>query len=316
MVNSFRQVEDSVLSDTISAPIEGLDSVRPFGVETTTISGHAVRLERVLNSIILRHNYPNVVNFTLAKLITLSVVLYGTFKYKGVLTLQIKGAGAIQTMVCDVDHNGYVRAYARFDEAMLPKWESGKEYSSSELFGEGYLLMVVDPADLNQQRYQGVVELSGETLESSFMHYFTQSVQCQTMIQLQVMPSEEAKHEILWRDSQHLERFGWRSGCIMIQQLQDARLSIVDDWETAVTMVLSVVQAELIGENLPLDDLLYRLFHEYGVRVHSPLPLEARCRCSQEKVDKVLSELTDQFDEPNVAVTCEFCGQEYVVDLN
>jgi molecular chaperone Hsp33 len=305
-----------VLSDTISAPIEGLDSVRPFGVETTTITGHAVRLERVLNSIISRHNYPDVVNFALAKLITLSVVLHGTFKYKGVLTLQIKGAGPIQTMVCDVDHCGHVRAYARFDEADLPNWEPEKEYSPSELFKEGYLLMVLDPEDLHQQRYQGVVELSGETLESSFMHYFTQSVQCQTMIQLYVMPPEKAKHEILWRDSQHLERFGWRSGCVMIQQLQDSKLSLIDDWDTAIAMVMSVTQAELIGENLPLDALLYRLFHECGVRVHAPLPLEARCRCSQEKVEKVLSELADQFDEPSVEVTCEFCGLEYRVDMS
>ncbi len=307
-----------MLSDTISAPIEGLDSVRPFGVETTTVTGHAVRLERVLNNIILGHNYPDVVNFALAKLITLSVVLYGTFKYKGVLTLQIKGEGAIQTMVCDVDHCGHVRAYARFDEAGLPSWEPGKDYSPQELFKQGYLLMVVDPEDSHQQRYQGVVELSGQTLESSFMHYFAQSVQCQTMIQLHVMPPEKAKQQILWRDSQHLERFGWRSGCLMIQQLQDSGPTTAgdNDWDTAVAMVMSVTHEELIGEALPLDSLLYRLFHEYGVRVHAPLPLEARCRCSHEKVEKVLSQMAEQFDEPSVMVTCEFCGHEYRVDFN
>ena len=64
-------------------------------------------------------------------------------------------------------------------------------------------------------------------------------------------------------------------------------------------------------------DLLYRLFHEDGVRVFDPRPLAARCRCSAEKVSKVLAALPEAEvaglieDDGLVHVACEFCTTDY-----
>ena len=64
-------------------------------------------------------------------------------------------------------------------------------------------------------------------------------------------------------------------------------------------------------------DLLFRLFHEDGVRVFDPLNLEMRCRCSSERVENMLKSFPRKEIETlkvgdNVVVSCEFCGFDYV----
>ncbi|MGC1891968.1 MAG: Hsp33 family molecular chaperone HslO, partial [Stellaceae bacterium] len=65
--------------------------------------------------------------------------------------------------------------------------------------------------------------------------------------------------------------------------------------------------------------LLYRLFHEEGVRVYDTHSLEARCRCSRERIEGILrafppDELDDMRKEGVTTVTCEFCNTPYVFD--
>ena len=64
--------------------------------------------------------------------------------------------------------------------------------------------------------------------------------------------------------------------------------------------------------DLPPRHLLWRLFHEEGVRVYDTHPVEARCRCSRERIAGILralpaDELDDMRKEAVTTVTCEFC---------
>ena len=61
------------------------------------------------------------------------------------------------------------------------------------------------------------------------------------------------------------------------------------------------------------------LFHEQGVRVYDTHALEARCRCSRERIEGILrafppDELDDMRKEGVTTVTCEFCNTRYVFD--
>ena len=64
--------------------------------------------------------------------------------------------------------------------------------------------------------------------------------------------------------------------------------------------------------------LLFRLFHEDGVRVFETHPLEARCRCSRERIVRILRAFPkDDIDELRkdevTTVTCEFCNTRYEI---
>src|SRR3546814_7100962 len=80
-----------------------------------------------------------------------------------------------------------------------------------------------------------------------------------------------------------------------------------------------VSEDERVDDSFVLHDLLYRLFHEEGVRVFEPRPLTDACRCSREKLENVLkamprAEIEDLKRNGAVEVTCEFCTRLYRFD--
>ncbi len=65
--------------------------------------------------------------------------------------------------------------------------------------------------------------------------------------------------------------------------------------------------------------MLYRLFHEPGVRVYKPMALQSACRCSPERVSLTLrsfpkDEIQSMMVDDKVVVTCEFCRRTYSYD--
>ena len=61
------------------------------------------------------------------------------------------------------------------------------------------------------------------------------------------------------------------------------------------------------------EDLLYRLFHEDGVRVFTPLPLVAACRCSRQRMQELLAgfphaDIADMVEDEAITATCKFCN--------
>ena len=94
---------------------------------------------------------------------------------------------------------------------------------------------------------------------------------------------------------------------------------VEDGWRRAMVLMSSATAEELVDPDLPPHGLLFRLFHEEGVRVYDTHSLEARCRCSRERIEGILrafppDELDDMRREEVTTVTCEFCNTRYVFD--
>ena len=93
-----------------------------------------------------------------------------------------------------------------------------------------------------------------------------------------------------------------------------------DDFRKAVILMASATDREMLDPALPGDTLLYRLFHEDRPRRFDARPFAARCRCSRDRIDRVLrslkrEELADLRDTRGlVSVKCEFCSTEYNYD--
>jgi molecular chaperone Hsp33 len=285
-----------------TAPQAGADFVRPFQIEALGIRGRAVRLSGAVDEIVHKHAYPEPVARLLTEMLTVAAALASALKYEGVFTLQTKSEGAVRLMVVDVTSEGAMRGYAQFDTqavAALPA-----DASLPRLLGGGYLAFTVDQGE-DTDRYQGIVELTGHDLVECVQHYFQQSEQLKAGFKLAVV--QQKGH--------------WHSGVIMLQRLpreeQPNAAEIEDEaWRRAMTLLASCTAKELLDEGLPIDDLLYRLFHEDGVRVFKGQALRAQCRCSRERVGSVLrslprDELKELETDGALEVTCEFCNSKY-----
>ncbi len=293
----------------MTPPPEGWpdDLVQPFQIDPFALRGRLVRLGPALDRILTRHDYPDVVAVLLGEAITLAVVLAGALKYDGVFTLQTKGDGAIRLMVADVSTAGAVRGYAQYDTAKLALAPPEAGASVPDLLGAGHIAFTVDQGE-HSDRYQGIVELSGDTLAECAGHYFRQSEQLQAGIKLAVGRVGEGRT--------------WRAGGLMLQRVPPEggygpiADDVEDEWRRGMVLMSSATQAELTDPLLPPRRLLYRLFHQHGVRVYNTYSLEARCRCSRARIETILrafppDELDEMRSERVVTVTCEFCNRRY-----
>jgi molecular chaperone Hsp33 len=288
------------------------DAIQPFMIEDMRLRGRLVRLGPAVDAIVTRHDYPEPVAALLAETLVLACTLANTIKYEGVFTLQAQGDGPVRLLVADVTSAGHVRAYAGLDRARfegLTKAAPGNPVP--RYLGAGHLAFTVDQGP-RTERYQGIVDLAGATLAECAQHYFRQSEQIQTVIHLAVG-----------------KRAGkWRAGGLMIQRLPRATQDFdtawnmeslaeeerEDDWRKVAALIGSVKDAELLDPMLPAPHLLYRLFHEDGVRLYRRRPLADRCRCSRERAGNTLRmlerrELDDAKIDGAVLVTCQFCNR-------
>ncbi len=292
--------------------IPGDDLLQPFIIEGAAVRGRLIRLGSVADAILSRHRYPEPVAKLLGELLALAAALASLLKFEGVCTLQTKGDGAIRLMVADITSEGDVRGYAEFDEAQLERVTNEGNValpSVARLLGSGYLAFTVDQGE-KVERHQGIVELSGATLAECLHHYFRQSDQTQAAI--------------LLASGRWQQR--WRAGGLILQRMPEGDGQNVlheedaqDAWRRALAFMASCSTAELTDPSLSVDALLYRLFHEDGVRVFTPRLLHDQCRCSRGRVTDMLSalpraEIEDLKVDGEVIITCQFCSSDYRFD--
>jgi molecular chaperone Hsp33 len=307
------------------------DFVLPFQTVRSNISGRIVRLGPSLNSILSRHEYPDAISEALGQSLALTSLLGTALKFDGRLILQTKTDGSLDMLVVNYDTPGHLRGYANFDAERLQadldahkSQDAGRsEPSQPIVLGSGHLAMTIDPGG-DMDRYQGIVALESETLTSAALNYFRQSEQLPTFLRLAVARVyEPGKGDNAWT---------WRAGGLLLQHIahsggtpraetEGEPLPLSgeddDDWRRTEILAATVEDHELIDPNLTPQRLLYRLFHEEGVRVQEPHRLIDHCRCSRERVTGFLSQFAaeglDDLREPDgaITVTCEFCSESY-----
>ncbi len=289
---------------TPSDPVRDIDDmVLPFLIEGPGIHGRLTRLGAAADTILSAHAYPEPVGQLLGEFLALGAALAAAMKFDGVFTLQAKGDGPVPLIVADVTSVGKLRGYAEV-KGEIPSKEETDQAPIPRLLGAGYLALTVDQTG-KEDRYQGIVELQGQHLGDCIHHQFQQSDQFSAAVKVTAGRETDGT---------------WRAGALMIQRLPDEDLhgddGKEDDWRRAVTLMGSTSPQELIAADLPANDLLFRLFHEDGVRVFKPKPLEFGCRCSREKMVSVLKgipagERETLKDDGLITMTCQFCNSSY-----
>ena len=318
-------------------PLRTDDLIQPFQIETMLAEGRLVRLGAAIDAILCAHDYPAPVAVMLGECLTLAALLSDGIEYDGVLTLQLKGDGPITMLVADVTSDGGMRGYAQFtadsvDAALADAGGlSGAARPVPLLLGDGHLAFTVDQGS-DTRRYQGLVTLDGATIAECAHNYLRQSVQLDAAVKLAIGKSGKSGKSGKTGKTGKTGAAGretWRAGGLMVQrkpgkdrpQLSGAaKVADPDDaWRRAVVLMASCTDAELLDAALHPHRLLYRLFSQDGVRVFEPVALGMQCRCSLERVRRVLrsfpqSEIETMKVDGRVVVTCEFCNAAYEFD--
>lgn len=292
---------------TFSSTSPSDDLTASFLLPDRPVVGRLVRLGPVADEILTRHAYPEPVANLLGEALALAALVGASLKFEGRLILQAQGDGPVAYVVVDYDTNGAVRGYCKFDAERVEAASQGFVRPGAEaLLGKGAFVMTIDRGpDLG--RSQGMAPIEGETLAQCAETYFAQSEQLPTRVRLAV--------------GQVTTRAGtvWRAGGIMVQMVaaDDTRGSTEEAWDNARALVSTVADDELVDPTLSPEALLFRLFHEEGVRLLPGEPLRGECRCSQERVEVMLQ----AFDASDIAemvepdglihVTCEYCSRTY-----
>lgn len=284
------------------------DCVQPYMINKTGLIGRMVKLGSTVDAILTRHAYPDPVAFLLAEVLALTAGLAAALKYDGVFTLQTKGDGPVPMLVADVTSDGKMRGFAQV------KGDIPSDVSTApvpKLLGGGYLAFTVDQG-AHMERYQGIVALDGATLQECVHGYFERSEQFASAVKLAAGRRPDG---------------GYAASALLVQRLPDegGALDIgradEDAWRRAVTLMASATSAEMLDPALPPNGLLYRLFHEDGVRAFAARPLQDTCRCSRDRIEMVLQSLAPadvdelKLEDGRIEVVCEFCARaEYFDD--
>jgi molecular chaperone Hsp33 len=320
--------ETAIPSRTPTATVVD-DTVVPFQVDALDLRGRLVRLGPLVDEILTGHDYPLPVSKLLGEAIALGVLLGSALKIDGRFILQTQTDGLVPMLVVDFVAPGKVRACARFDKARVAAAIERDAADVGALLGRGHLAMTIDQGP-DMSRYQGLVPLDGGNLEAAAHEYFLRSEQIPTRLRLAVAEEYRAGGEDGMRRR-------WRAGGILLQFLpkspERARVADLDPgdapegtaphvvaedeaWVEGRALVETVEDLELIDPALSHERLIYRLFHERGVRVFNSVGLTAECSCSERKITDMLKSFSQDdrdhmVEDGKISVTCEFCSANY-----
>ena len=274
------------------------DHSQRFLFDDNDVRGEMVSLGESYQHVLAKHPYPQPVAQLLGEMLAAASLLVGTLKFDGLLILQARSSGPVPLVMIECSSEREVRGIARYDAEAVSAGAGLRE-----LMPDGVLALTIDPT--KGQRYQGIVELEGETLADSLSAYFASSEQLPTRF---------------W-----LHADGQRARGLLLQQLPAQQQTEPEErqesWNHLLTLADTLSAEELLG--LDNQTVLHRLYHQEAVRLFEPSPLQFRCSCSRERSARALVSLGQVDAEAlldenggQVEIDCQFCNQRYLFDAS
>ena len=267
----------------------------PFQFHDHIAHGAFVEITQGVAEMLDRRDYGANVRALVGQAMAAMPLLATHVRFEGRINLQFQGEGSIKLLVAQVTQNGdaplQVRAMAKTPARALAQG------SYNELLGGGVLALMLEPAPETQPARQAMVPIDGNSLGESLEGYFAQSEQLPTLIRL------AASHDKLCG--------------FLLQRLPLEHTKATEaQWEHLAILAGTLQADELLAT--PPEILLRRLFADEDYAIHSPRAVDVACRCSRASISLLLISLGREeveaivADQSRVAVTCEFCGKEYV----
>lgn len=293
-----------------SAPVLHDDLAAAFQIEGWPVRGRLVRMGPAINTILSAHDYPAPVAKLLGEACALAALVGSALKFDGRLLVQAQGDGPVRYVLADYGTDGTMRGFCRYDEGELAAaCDANANPGALDLLGKGMFIMTLDRGP-DFERTQGITPIEGDSLSSCAEHYFVQSEQIPTKVNLAVgQITTDTGTE-------------WRAGGALIQVIagDETRGSTEEVWDRTRALFATLSDDELIDPSVTPEVLLYRLFHEDGVRLEGASELKAVCRCSRDRIVSVLQSFPEDEREEmvesdgNIHANCEYCSTDYVIN--
>jgi molecular chaperone Hsp33 len=289
------------------------DFILPFQIDKADITGRVIRSQKAISKILNRHNYQPPVAHLLGEALLLVALLGSGMKLQHRLILQIKGDGALPLLVADYYADGSMRGYVECNQPLYDKWTGGETINPFLLIGKGHLAITIDNG-AETRPYQGIVPLEGESLANAVLAYMESSDQILSSLKLVIQQ----------RDYNGTKN--WFGAAMLLQKLGTSAQIIKDEmhehnshekWIHIKALFHTLSDQELLDDELSVDRLLLRLFHEDGVRIFPDSAVKFECKCDRSRLEAVLKhsnkdDLKQMADDNDMLeVDCQFCQNKY-----
>ncbi|MFU8814985.1 MAG: Hsp33 family molecular chaperone HslO [Pseudomonadales bacterium] len=293
------------------------DVIHRFSFANAPIRGQWVRLSDTLTEAFRRQPNSEPGRRLLGEMLAAVTLMADGIKFHGAVALQSRGNGPVSTALAECRHRNLLRGIVRWNSAAEPPEGAelptdagplGNEPALSSLLGEGQMAITLIPdaeRSPDAASYQGVVALTGDSLARNLEEYFTNSEQLPTRL-FMAFEADQVTGLLLQR-------------LPVSDEAAELTLDVRDDlWREVELLAETVTRQELA--QLPIDQLLRRLFHQHTVTVHPGRTLEFSCTCSRERAERMLQvlpkdEILELLESQGmVDVTCEVCGARYEYD--
>jgi molecular chaperone Hsp33 len=283
-------------------------AVVPFFLPRSLVRGRLVRLGPLADALLSRHPHHPVVATLAGQTLALVAGLATSVQFRGSFSVQVKGDGPVSLLLADCTDTGALRLYVRtVPDRLGSLLTANPTPSAAALLGQGYLAFTIDPGAA-ARRHQGIVAVSGDTLEEMAGAYFRESMQLSGLVRLAAAQYPN----------------GWRAAALILERMPAGGTSelplradeAAEGWRTATALAATVSDWELLDDGLSPERLLYRLFHGEGVAVDRPRSLAYGCRCTRAHLSGILAHFpTDDLDhmavDGTIVMTCEFCNLKF-----
>ena len=274
------------MSDQLVRAISKDGYVKAVAVSTRDLTERARQIHKTLP----------VATAALGRTLAAASMMGNALKGEGAsLTLQIKGDGPLGTILAVSDNEGNVRGTVDNPQVDLPLRADDKLDVGSAVGFDGTLTVI---RDLNMKEpYVGSVGLLGGEIAEDLAAYFVESEQIPTACGLGVLVD---------RDQSVLV-----SGGYIIQLLPGASEDIITMVEGGIYAAGPVT--ELLKEDSDPEALLRRVMSDFDLEILEKSPVEYRCFCSRERMERALISLGPEelgamiAEQGDVTLTCQFC---------
>ena len=219
------------------------------------------------------------------------------------LTLQIKGTGPLGTILAVSDPAGNVRGYVANPQVDLPLRPDGKLDVGTAVGAEGGTMTVIK--DLNMKEpYVGTVDLLGGEIAEDIASYFVESEQIPTACGLGVLIERDQSVRA--------------AGGYLIQLMPGADEDTITKVEGGVLAAGNV--SAILDKDPDPEHLLKTVLSDFDVKILESDPVEYKCYCSRERVERALISLGAEElknilrEQGSCQMTCQFCDAVYRFD--
>lgn len=280
--------------------MSSFDQLHRFLFPAASVRGELVKLNESLQPIVHSYEYPVQIQQLLSEMAAAASLLTATLKIEGEIGLQIQGEGPVRYAVINATHSQTMRGVARWDESLASLPET-----FSELAGKAVLVITITPDE--GERYQGVVALDKPSLSKCLESYFEQSEQLPTRVRLMTdlsVPESARSAGMLLQ--------------VMPTSASASEKESLSEFEHISTLTDTLTSEEMFA--LPVNDILYRLYHQEEVELFPSQPVSFACTCSRERSAQALRNVDKEEllnivkEEGAIKMNCQYCHTEYRFD--